>query len=338
MSESDTKPVAEGSTPSNDDIKDKGTMEIVPLKSTPIPPGHAIATLIALIAISVANLPSMESIEEAASIKTLTNGIFPIFNAEMLAYIRSIFAVIIWLTVLYGIFLEKPTTLEISYVRGSKLIQAPIQSSGIKTLFFFTSISWCFLGIAFTLLSIIAFKVSRGEKPSPELRSAAFIFWEVSAPTTLLVSGIVKYVLWPNAIEKGTGGEKNLKKIRAMLQHNANTIFALLESTLLSGLPVRLSDCAMSTLFGCVYVLFLWSISRSWGGPEIGPQVIYFFLDPTAPGYSTSYSLVALVGALLICYTLYAFTGDILAMLGGGFWVHYAYFSVVAGLAMKLRD
>ena len=52
-----------------------------------------------------------------------------------------------------------------------------------------------------------------------------------------------------------------------------NVFFAVTESALLGGLPVRWSEISLAPLVGCAYVMFTWSMSMSWNKREHGPQV-----------------------------------------------------------------
>ena len=171
--------------------------------------------------------------------------------------------------------------LNVNYLKSSKLRSLPITIKGIKSLSFFTSWSWNTLGLSFLTSGLLAlhidqkisniqddedaaaaaamvlFKLSQELYIKIALRTCVILF-EIAAPTAMLVSVVVKYVLWPNAL-KGNGS-KGFKQTTILVQHNANIIFALVECGLLGGLKVRFTDMAVAPLFGIIYVLFAWAM------------------------------------------------------------------------------
>jgi hypothetical protein len=174
--------------------------------------------------------------------------------------------------------------------------------------------SWNLLGVWFSLSAYIAW--NSGDSPTWALRLAV-ISWEISAPCALLVAAVVRYVLWPAALTKDPPIHA-LGSLRNILMHNMNVFMAVTECFFLSGMPVRWSDCSLAPLWGCVYVVFAWSVSSSWTRKEDGPQFLYYFLDTTVPGFTPSLALAMLLLVLLIFYGLFCSAEAITHLVGGG--------------------
>lgn len=238
---------------------------------------------------------------------------------------------------------------------------------GIKTLYPFTSWSFVLLGLYFTLASYITIQALgiqqqlhqqqyQGNYPSNVEMSEAYhiynqthrnllrctiILWEISAPCTILIAVIVRYVMWPAALRRIQEEEEkkraaisfkestnqnsltpsllsqrpshSLNSYQNICMHNINVALALFERCILSGIPVRYNEWTLAPLYGCIYVFFSWNMIYQYNDRNLyGPHFIYFFLDTTLPGYTCSYALLALLFVLLIFYSLYCSIESIL--------------------------
>ena len=230
------------------------------------------------------------------------------------------------------------------YRPQSKVPRLPITLKGWSKQFPFTSWSWNLLGISFALSTYVGYRVHQSDNNhesdnntviiEPWLAHLALILWEVTAPMTLLIGAVVKYVLWPAQIKQIGHGDTFLK-FRALLQHNANVIMAVTEVALMGGLPVRLADISISVLYGCSYVLFSWAIMNVWHGQ--GPAFLYFFMDTTL-GTEYTMALYALLLVLMAFYGLFCGVETLLSMLGGSLAGHAGFAIAICALVCKFRD
>ncbi len=209
--------------------------------------------------------------------------------------------------------------------------------SGFMTLSSFTMWAWVLEGIAFGFMACIPLL---GWYQNPWWMRIAFLLWETVAPTALLVSAVVKYVLWPTAKLGSERNENNLNVLQhpcALLEHNANSIFCFVEIGLLGGMPVRSSDVSVAVLFGIVYQLYSWAMMHRWSKPEDGPQFIYPFFDTTL-GVTTSLCLLGLLATLGTVYTLVALADQIVAHAGGSVIQHLSVILMLVLLFCRFRD
>jgi len=160
------------------------------------------------------------------------------------------------------------------------------------------------------------------------------LLFEISAPAAMLVSVVVKYVLWPKAL--AGNGSANLKQFKILLQHNANIIMCLVEVGLLGGLPVRLADMALAPLFGIVYILFAWSVRFRWV-PSGDAQFLYFFLDTTL-GKTSTIALLGLLVMQLLFYGIFMLVDDVILLFGGNFATHALMVTIFSCLVCRFRD
>jgi hypothetical protein len=225
---------------------------------------------------------------------------------------------------------------------------------------------WCFTleGVAFVLAGIVTLIMAETSSSgatdrepqaiSPWLLRTAVLSWEISASFSLLVSAIVKYVLWPFALQQGSGNASILKHPGSLLEHNLNSIAALTEVGLLGGLPCRLSDFALAPLFGIFYLLYSWWMMHSWvvvasddTSPNsstatrfVGPQFLYPFLDTTL-GTTTSLAILVLLLILTITMTIFVFVEYVLVeaeCLGKSFTAHATAVTIIAISVCRFRD
>lgn len=311
-----------------------------PVHPSSTPPTHAIFLISIVGALCLISFPNIfTSLDDAATIDACTSPLFPdIISRKVLGVIRVVFAVFIFAVSLYRS--TETELLQPNLMKHSKLRSLPFDAGGIRAQWFFTSWSWNLLGLYFatsgyTTLLVDRY-VSKGlEMPDLtwELR-ACFLLYSTVAPTTMLTSFIVTYVLWDRALS-GNGSDK-LKRIAILLQHNANVFLSLLEVGILGGLKLRFIDIAVAPLFGIAYVLFAWSIRFRWH-PSGAPQFPYFFLDTTL-GKTTSIALIGLVTVLLICYVVFNALTILIGVLEGGFIVNLVIVVGITSLLVRFRD
>jgi hypothetical protein len=149
----------------------------------------------------------------------------------------------------------------------------------------------------------------------------------------VLTSTVIKYVIWPAALRAGPESPHNLAGWRNQLQHNCNSIFSLLEVTLLGGIPVSLHHITLPIFVGCIYMILTWILgilyyfnsstlnntkgkntkgnNTNTNKVVVGPQYIYFFMD-TSMGIMTTYCMIGLLLAMMIIYILFSLVIKIL--------------------------
>lgn len=318
--------------------KNEEQSETKPLLKDAPPPWHSVALLGVFVACFASIFPSLESIDEVATIETFTHRIFPdLISLRTLGFIRLAIALLIWENSHFTIFRSDGWTLNGTYATVSKLKRARFHLKGWKTLATFTHWSWIMLGLSFSLSAAIALDVSFGLEhhvSKPMLR-AALVCFEIAAPLSFLVSAVVTHAIWPRVAKHGD--LTDLMHPRTLLMHNANIFFSLTEVAFLGGLPVRFADIALAPLFGCVYVLFSWSMRTAWVPVEKeGPQFIYHFLDTTV-GVATTIALAVLLVVLMVSYFCFAQMHQVLYMLGGGLLVHVLVVAFFCGLLCRVR-
>ena len=169
------------------------------LLASGFPPWHSSFLIGMLLSLSISNMPSSESMDQMANIKTFTNRVLPnILSLRMLAIIRSLIALSIWFVTFNMIFVAEGWLQYTNYKPYSKLKNTIITLEGFKTLCPFTSVSWILLGLSFSINAMIAFQVDFGteETIEPWVLRFALILWELSAPFSTLVSAVVRYAIW----------------------------------------------------------------------------------------------------------------------------------------------
>mmetsp|Transcript_11470 Transcript_11470/g.16137 ORF Transcript_11470/g.16137 Transcript_11470/m.16137 type:complete len:318 (+) Transcript_11470:147-1100(+) len=314
-------------------------VKINKVKSAP-PPVHTVAAVVLMCVLSYLCRPSLEHIDEVASIDTFTKTVFPYLNSSALGWIRILFACIVFATTIKNIrvgTISSPT-----YLPNSKLVQTTLNftgPNGFKTQGYFTQWSWFLLGYSFLSSGLIALLASSGQENliTPWMLRSALISFEVAAPTAFLVSTIVTYALWPVALKaRGPEGTKGFKTECGLMMHNANVFFVLCEVCLLGGLPVKLSHAAAGPLWGAIYVLFSWSMMNYWK-PEHGPVALYFLLDTTL-GLKSTIMVLALAMVLLIFYVAFSLLEDALVLLDGGFFMHLLGMALILRIVCRVRD
>jgi hypothetical protein len=326
------------------------------LKSAP-PPWHAVALVVGLFAIFLRRLPPLASLDEIATLETIQHVNFnTIFSVQQVGWIRILSGVIMLMDSTYAFLFgawEQDTVYWCAAPASSKL--TPVQQmkfrgvfraqptasigSGLMTWSSFTMWAWILEGWTFVLLGVLTL-LPPDTAPLQWLYRIALIGWEISAPTSILVSSVVKYVLWPECAENSAKYQTHnvLKHPGALLEHNWNVLAALLDIGMLGGLPVRFQDIGVAPLFGLVYVVFSWSMMHSWCHPDKGPQFIYPFLDTTM-GWTTSAALLALLLLLMLSYGIFAWADHVLTeYLGGSIVTHAVGVVLFAACVCRFRD
>jgi hypothetical protein len=191
------------------------------------------------------------------------------------------------------------------------------------------------LGVSFALSAYIAHQSLKGNQVPQYLLRAALIMYETAAPSTLLVSAVIRYAIWPNILRRGNS-TKEISRLRTLIWHNANVVMALSETALWGGIPVKLGHVAVSPMYGFLYIVCAWSLQHFWR-PDVGPQFIYFFLDTTL-GKTTTYALLTLLAVLMTFYGIFAVAHIILEWMGGGVLTHLLFVVVLSSFVCRFRD
>lgn len=286
-----------------------------PAERYPIP-WHTQVLVAALTAFFVARLPSLESLDEIANIDTFTHTVFEGIPLTAVIGVRLSFACIMLGNAL-SVFLYGDWAADTDYFPGSKLRvvkRVPFKGAfvrdggsvmgGIRCISSFTLCCWMVEGTCFFLAGMIPlFHYVPGTTISPWMFRLAIVLWEIGASVSILVSAVVKYALWPMAMEHGENA-KLLKATSALMQHNLNSVAALIEVGLLGGLPIRLSDFAFPPLFGIAYLIYTYFMMYRWTDPHDGPQFFYPFFDTTL-GAASSLMLIALLAVMSVSFCIF---------------------------------
>jgi hypothetical protein len=210
------------------------------LKSAP-PPWHAVALVVGLFAIFLPRLPSLESLDEIATLETIQHVNFnTIFSVKQVGWIRilsgSIMLIDSTYLFLYGEWEQdttywfhascKLTPVQQIPFRGVLRAQPASIRSGLMMCSSFTMWAWILEGWTFILLGVLTLLPS-DTAPQPQwLYRIALIGWEISAPTSILVSSVVKYVLWSESA-KNAAKNKTINVLKTpgiILKHNWNVL------------------------------------------------------------------------------------------------------------------
>ena len=306
------------------------------LSSAP-PPLDSVVIWIILVCLWIYLLPSWEELDKDATVETFTHRIFSdLISVEMLAYVRLAFATIVAITTIHQTIIMESIDLATGYLPQSKLRAAVIQLKGIRTLAPFTCVCWVLQGLAFALAGYVSLNATSGTIPVGVLR-AGLVLWEVTAPLSLLVSTVVRYLIWPMVIQGGN--TESMTNPLSLLQHNLNVFASLCEFALFGGLPTRWSHFPFLALFGMAYILFMWCSCCSWVDVEkFGPQFIYFFADTTLPGILPTACLLGLLPAIMLFYALFAASENWLESLPGGLTTHVLFVVAVCSVVMRFRN
>lgn len=283
------------------------------------PPWHAVALIVAFVAIFVQQLPVKQSqVPET----TFSHVLFPtIFPLRLVICMRLLFASIIFTDCFRAFALVEYLDHQTEYHPGSALkAGAPIHYRGILTkdgtlqsaalgVASFTMVTWLLEGLVFLSAALLPLY---SNESTTAINGIVLCAWEIVAPTALLITLVVTYVLWPFAVAAERSGKKGnvglLNRLGPLLAHNMNILAITTELSLLGGLPIRLDHFAMAPLYGSAYVIFSWAMKDQWL-PQLsqaerkawGPQFLYPFMD-TSLGWQHTASLAALLLVLLMSH------------------------------------
>ena len=315
------------------------------------PPFHTILVYGMMVMVLLYHFPNLQQLDDIATIQVITKcQYFSFISIYTIATVRVMCTIFIVLTLGHMISNRTGWYIITPYLPKSKLKKhVSHHMVGIKTLYPFTSWSFVLLGLYFTLASYITIQAIGIQQRQEQFTAAdlenayrtynqthrtllrcTIVLWEISAPCTILIAVIVRYVMWPAALRRIREQQQpssssssstfslstpahTLNSYQNICMHNINVLLALVERCLLSGLPVRYHEWTYAPLYGCVYVLFSWNMVGQYSDRRrYGPHFIYFFLDTTLPGYFSSYALMALLLVLLLFYSLYCSIASIL--------------------------
>jgi len=280
------------------------------------PPYRTRTLIVLLIGYFVLHLPTWESLDAVATVDTFTHVNFESLPLSVVIAFRLSMAATM-LGNACQVFLYGKWEADTDYVPGSKLqkvkkiaFRGALQPdgnlfSGLQCVSTFTLWCWMVDGTSFLLAGMIPLVnvvLPSIIIPSWVLRTA-MILWETSAPVSILVSAVVKYALWPMAQEHGEN-VKLLKATGALLQHNLNSVAALVEVGLMGGLPVVQGHFAFPAIYGILYLLFSYAMMYSWADRSAGAQFFYPFFDTTL-GIMTSLAIVALLAILTLSFGIF---------------------------------
>ena len=325
--------------------------EDLPPLTSGMPPWSALTYVFTVLPVCIPFLPSVDEIDSISQPSIWTKRKFPdLISLQGLAFLRLGMAGIA-LGLAVFLCLGPGWDVYPNYKPQSKLRRVHIPLKGIGTMCPFTSWSWFLLGVGFLCrgtIALAAHKVAAETETAPEwavsvlenlwIFRAALILWELSAPFAILVSTVIKYAIWPEAIKGGK--PHNLAGFRNQLQHNLNSISILAEATLLGGPPVTFSHLSVAFLMGVIYISFTWTMAVVYfGGKDVGPQYIYWFFDTTL-GKTTTIAIVALTAALAFFFVLFSLG---VTLLEGGegdphLWLNFAFLLIGTHLVCKFKQ
>mmetsp|Transcript_1144 Transcript_1144/g.1239 ORF Transcript_1144/g.1239 Transcript_1144/m.1239 type:complete len:367 (-) Transcript_1144:185-1285(-) len=313
--------------PTNNHIYQKDQKELYPLHSG-LPPWHTLVLLVVGLLLFVPNLPTLESIDEYATVDILTNRKFPTYLSLWgLGMVRLSIGGMALASTIYLILFGK-FDVDPGYLKSKSKLRniGTLKVQGFGTLCSFSSLSWLILGVGFLLrgiLCIALYRVQQQQQDSTTTTTAVtmmkeyvvqnawflrmtFLLWELTGPFAMLTSSVAKYLIWPMAIKSKR--KHNLTGYTNQLQHNGNSILSLCEVALWGDtIPVVWTHVSIATTFGCLYFLFTWITAKYYfGSPQSsGPQYIYFCMDTTL-GAITSIAMVGLCGIMTVLYLVFA--------------------------------
>ena len=122
-----------------------------------IPPWHTIILLLIILILLIGNLPTIQSLDDYATLQIITNSKFPQYlSIKGLGYIRLFIGSIALLLTLHLCFLKDGWELMPNYLpKYTKLQHVKLRLQGFGTLCPFTSISWFILGLGFVLRGLL---------------------------------------------------------------------------------------------------------------------------------------------------------------------------------------
>lgn len=319
------------------------------------PPWHTQVIVGILLANFLMHTPAaVASMDEIALPETFSRTLFPAIVPLPAVILFRLFCGTVLVSINIRDFFYGSLDLPTTYYPGSKLKPAIINFRGVwapggslrlamKMNTSFSSWSVALLGCSFLLNGFIpliheyvGWNVSKGW-----LRLAVLL-WTMSAPSALLVSLIVTYVLWPDDVKQGHSTDV-YKRPWILLMHTLNSTAALTEVGIMGGIPCRFpQDFASSPMFGMVYILFAWvaSHARFWTEDyeRDGVQFLYPFFDTTLKT-TCSVAIVALFLVFILSFCLFSLAEYVLSeYVGGGIGGHTVAVVVMSAAVCRFRD
>mmetsp|Transcript_9727 Transcript_9727/g.18264 ORF Transcript_9727/g.18264 Transcript_9727/m.18264 type:complete len:347 (+) Transcript_9727:2-1042(+) len=323
-----------------------------PKCSTTSPPLEAVLLTSTILFYGLWSFPRIfNGLESVATVEIISTPLFDdVISKRTLAYIRLAISTL-FLTVTIYRWNKMGHSLTVQYLKHSKLKRLAINLDGIRSQIMFTQWSFNALTMSFFLNGIITLTVAHQEETGHKTGYShiidsllldktwpriAILLFEIAGPTSMLVSTVTKYALWPQAM-KGPRGSVNLRKPVSLLQHNANIIASLLEVGVLGRIPVRLEDFIIAPTFGTIYVFFTWALKDRLVETK-EPQFVYFFFDTTLGKKWTITVLLVLLTLLMVFYLAFAFIDDCLIWLDCGIVTNTIMVIGLAAFFCRFRD
>ena len=231
----------------------------------------------------------------------------------------------------------------------------------------FTCWSWNLLGLSFGLngaITLLSCYPSQNQTVvhllflHPIMLQIAIYLFEVVAPTSMLVSFVVRYALWPAAKKAGTSNV--LKTPIGLITHNLNILTSLIEVGLLGRVPIQMKDFAVGPLYGCMYIFFTWFMIYRWiptspirsNKKELNghfneyesdkdnrnPQFVYFFFDTTLGKWTHISVMLVLLGVLTLFFWLFSNVNSLMLYLGGTPLINLGVVITLFSLVARFRD
>lgn len=247
------------------------------------------------------------------------------------------------------------------YSPESKLASIGFDVRGFRTQLPFTSWCWNLIGISFGVSAYINWMTlwqqrqsTQQQQQQEQQRSSPVGRWtlrigllsfESVAPSSLLVSAVTSYVIWP-AVLASEGDSSGLSNVRTLLWHNANVLMVLCEVAFLGGIPIVASHCATTPLFGCLYVAFTWLYRDQWSpcspdhnhnNGDCSSQFLYNFMDTTL-GSTVTISLLALLTVLMAFFFILCAAKGILHKTGNSLPAHLLFVALLAFAVCRFQD
>ena len=190
------------------------------------PPMSAVILVVGLLLTFGTMLPPLwEDLNGNTSIEMLTTPLFPEYmSVKSLGFIRLGMAVMIWMTSGSVIWDPKGITVRPNYGRGSQLTTVEIPLQGLWTLSMFTHWAWLVLGVACSLNAAIALSVAYSMEIPSLLLPLALLSFELAAPLSFLVSFVVTWGIWPQALHSG-GSLDDLEHPRTLMMVSESVLF-----------------------------------------------------------------------------------------------------------------
>jgi len=314
------------------------------MSQTAHPPLVAVAFITVVLSICSIYLPAIfSSLDSIATVEVLTTPRFEdLISKKALGYIRLLIASL-FCSVSIRRLTIKQNQMTIPYLKGSKLQRLPITMNGVRSQMMFTAWTWNLLGLAFALNGmvtlLIAYNHNDDEIHVPaylqNLMRCAVLTFEMSAPTSMMVSSFVRYILWPRALKNGD--TINFRSMLSLLQHNGNVIAALVEVGILGRIPMRIDYTPLAVVFGAFYVLQTWAMTHRWL-PSKDPQFVYFFFDTTLDKKVVVFVLAALLFIMTLFHCMFFSVVALINHFDGGVLLNTFLVAGVASCFCRFRD